>query len=165
MEDGLGPEDIERAKDAAREDMKKALDEFGRDHPKALEAAAAAVGSTLGCTASFTALYFGGIVTGLSAPGITSALAWAGAAVGGGMAAGVGVLAAPVAILGIAGYALAKRRTNAKLAAALGRAIEKLYNIQERLIANAEHFREELAEINAYIDQFQRQEPYRRRKT
>ena len=138
VEDGLGPEDIKRTKDEAREDMKKALDEFGRDHPKALEAAAAAVGSTLGGTASFTALYFGGVVTGLSAAGITSALAWAGAIVGGGMAAGV-------AVLGIGGYALAKWRTNAKLAAALGRAIEKLYNIQERLIANAEHFREELA--------------------
>ena len=145
MEDGLGPEDIKRMKDEAYEDMKKALDEFGRDHPKAHEAAAAAVGSTLGGAASFTALYFGGVVTGLSAAGITSALAWAGAIVGGGMAAGVGVLAAPVAVLGIGGYARAKWRTNAKLAAALGRAIEKLYNIQERLIANAEHFREELA--------------------
>ena len=100
MEDGLGPEDIKRMKDEAYEDMKKALDEFGRDHPKALEAAAAAVGSTLGGAASFAALYFGGVVTGLSAPGIISALAWAGGVVGGGMAAGVSVLAAPVAILG-----------------------------------------------------------------
>ena len=63
--------------------------------------------------------------------------------------------------LGIAGYAIAKKlrneRKNAKQVVALGRAIEKLYKIQERLIANAEYFREELAEINAYINELKRQ--------
>ena len=75
------------------------------------------------------------------------------------MAAGVGVLAAPVAVLGVVGYAIAKKRRNAKLAAALNRAIEKLYAIQERLMANAEYFRDELAEIKAYIGQFEHQRP------
>ncbi len=73
-------------------------------------------------------------------------------------AAGVALLTGP---LGVAGYAIAKKRMDterkAKLTAALGRAIEKLYKIQERLIANAEHFREELAEIKAYIDELKRQ--------
>ncbi len=159
MGDDLRPEEVQRMKDEAHKALKEAMDKLGRDHPKVVDAAAAAVGSTLGGAASFTALYFGGSVAGLSAAGLTSGLATAGALVGGGMAAGVSVLAAPVAIFGVAGYAIAKKRRNAKLAAALGRAIEKLYQIQERLIANAEHFREELAEIKAYIDQLTRQKP------
>ena len=149
---------IQQMKDEAHEDMKETLDELRRDAPKVVDAAAAAVGSTLGGAASFTALYFGGSV-GLSAVGITSGLAAAGTVGGGGMVAGVAVLAAPVAVLGIIGYGIAKKRRNAKLAAALGRAIEKLYKIQEQLMANAEYFREELAEIKAYIDQFELQRP------
>ncbi len=68
------------------------------------------------------------------------------------MVAGIGVLAAPIAILGVTGYALAKRHKNAKLAAALGQAIGRLYDIQARLIANAEYFKEEIASIKAVID-------------
>ena len=147
---------IQQMKDEAHKDMAEALDELRRDEPKVADAAGAAVGSTLGGAASFTALYFGG-VTGLSAAGISSGLATAG--LGAGMVAGIGVLAAPVAILGIAGYAITKKRRNAKLAAALSRAIEKLYEIQERLMANAEYFRKELAEIKAYIDELKRQKP------
>ena len=75
------------------------------------------------------------------------------------MVAGVGVLAAPVAILAVGGYGIAKRRRNAKLAAALRTAIEKLHRMQERLTANAEYFAAELAEIRAYIDSFERQMP------
>lgn len=56
-----------------------------------------ALGATAGGIASFAALYGLGTV-GLSAAGMTSALATAGTLVGGGMAAGVFVLAAPVAI-------------------------------------------------------------------
>lgn len=155
----FSPAKIQQMKDEAHEDMKEALDELRRDAPKVVDAAGAAVGSTLGGAASFTALYFGGSVVGLSAAGITSGLAAAGAIVGGGMAVGVGVLAVPVATLGLIGYAFTKKRRNAKLAAALGRAIEKLYKIQERLMANAEYFRKELAEIKAYIDQFEHQRP------
>ena len=152
----FSPAKIQQMKDEAHEDMKEALDELRRDEPEVADAAGAAVGSTLGGAASFTALYFGG-VTGLSAAGITSGLAAAG--LGAGMVVGIGVLAAPVAIFGIVGYGIAKKRRNAKLAAALGRAIEKLYKIQERLMANAEYFRKELAEIKAYIDQFELQRP------
>lgn len=63
-------------------------------------------GATGGAAVSFAALYLGGSVVGLSAAGITSGLAAAGALVGGGMAAGIGVLAAPVAVLAVAGYGL-----------------------------------------------------------
>lgn len=45
-------------------------------------------------------------VSGLSAAGITSGLAVAGGIVGGGMVAGIGILAAPAVLLGIGGYAL-----------------------------------------------------------
>ena len=55
-------------------------------------------------------------VTGLSAAGIASGLATAGSIVGGGMAAGVFVLAAPVALLAGGGVALnaARRRKTIK---------------------------------------------------
>ena len=159
MEGEFSSAEIQQTKDEAREEMNETLNELARDEPKVLDAAAAAVGSTLGGAGSYAALYFGGSVAGLSGAGITSGLAAAGTVVGGGMAAGVAVLAAPVAVLGVIGYSIAKKRRNAKLAAALGRAIKKLYNIQERLIANAEYFREELAEIKAYIDQFEPRMP------
>lgn len=67
-----------------------------------------ALGATAGGIASFAALYGLGTV-GLSAAGMTSALATAGALVGGGMAAGVFVLAAPVAIGAGVGIGLAAK--------------------------------------------------------
>lgn len=67
-----------------------------------------ALGATAGGIASFAALYGLGTV-GLSAAGMTSALATAGAIVGGGMAAGVFVLAAPVAIGAGVGVGLAAK--------------------------------------------------------
>ena len=151
--------EFEKLKEDAREEFSDILDELSRDHPKIVEGSAALVSGALGGSASLTALYLGGSVTGLSAAGITSGLAAAGAIVGGGMVAGVAVLAAPVAVLAVGGYAIAKRRRNAKLAAALRTAIEKLHGIQERLTANAEYFTAELAEIKAYIDSFERQMP------
>ena len=159
MEGEFSSADIQQMKDEAHEEMKKALNELRRTAPKVVEAAAAAVGSALGGTGSFTALYLGGSVAGLSAAGITSGLATAGGVVGGGMAAGVAVLAVPVALFGVVGYSIAKKRRNKKLAAALRRAIEKFYKIQERLVANAEYFREELAEIKVYIDQLEHRMP------
>lgn len=66
-------------------------------------------GSGVGAAASFGALYTLG-TTGVSAAGITSGLATAGSIVGGGMVAGIAVLAAPVAVLGIGGYAIVKHK-------------------------------------------------------
>ena len=76
------------------------------------EVLSGALGAGAGGAISFAALYGLGTV-GLSAAGMTSALAATGAIVGGGMAAGVLVLAAPVAVLGGAGVWLASKR-NAK---------------------------------------------------
>ncbi|HEP1844496.1 TPA: ADP-ribosylglycohydrolase family protein [Streptococcus suis] len=64
------------------------------------------LGAGLGGVVSYGALYALG-TAGLSAAGITSGLAAAGALVGGGMVAGLFVLAAPVAILAGGGLAIA----------------------------------------------------------
>lgn len=77
------------------------------------ETAAGALG--VGAGVGFAGLYLGGSVAGLSAAGITSGLAAAGALVGGGMAAGVAVLAAPAVILGSIGVGVASHLKNKKL--------------------------------------------------
>lgn len=88
------------------------------------EALAGAGGALAGGAVGFAALFYGG-VTGLSAAGITSGLAAAGGLVGGGMAAGVFVLAAPVAVLGVGAYALVHRHQTNKL----NQERQRLYNI------------------------------------
>lgn len=60
-------------------------------------------------------LYGLGSAVGLSAAGITSGLAAAGSIVGGGMVAGVFVLAAPVAVLAAGGVGLASHLKNKQL--------------------------------------------------
>lgn len=82
-----------------------------------------ALGAGVGGGLSFAALYGLGTV-GLSAAGMTSALAAAGALVGGGMAAGVFVLAAPVAALGGAGVWLAAKHNQKKLLQAKERMLQ-----------------------------------------
>lgn len=74
-----------------------------------------ALGAGIGGIGSFAALYGLGSVVGLSAAGITSGLAAAGSIVGGGMAAGVFVLAAPVAVLAAGGVGLASHLKNKQL--------------------------------------------------
>jgi hypothetical protein len=75
------------------------------------------------------------------------------------MAAGIGVLAAPVAVLAVGGFWLARKRQHAKLTAALGEAISKLYAIQTRLVKNAELFKEEIAGIKVAIEMLNRKKP------
>lgn len=154
----MSPEEIQREKEEAHGSVQQILDDLKRDEPKVFDAAAAAVGGTLGGAASYTALFVAG-TTGLSGAGIMSGLATAGTVVGGGAAAGVAVLAAPVAIFAVGAYAIAKKRRKAKLTAALTRAIEKLYAVQDRLMANAERHRDELAEIKTWIDELERRKP------
>lgn len=74
-----------------------------------------ALGAGIGGLGSFAALYGLGSVVGLSAAGITSGLAAAGSLVGGGMVAGVFVLAAPVAVLAAGGVGLASHLKNKQL--------------------------------------------------
>ena len=68
----------------------------------------------IGGVGSFAALYGLGVV-GLSAAGITSGLAAAGAVVGGGMVAGIFVLAAPIAALAAGGVGVAAHLKNKQL--------------------------------------------------
>lgn len=89
------------------------------------DALAGAVGLGAGGAVGFAALYYGGTVVGMSAAGITSGLAAAGALVGGGMAAGVAVLAAPAVVLGGTGYIIARNLKEIKLK----QEKERLYNL------------------------------------
>ena len=78
------------------------------------EVLGAALGAGAGGAISFGAIYALGVV-GLSGPGIMSGLAALGGIVGGGAAAGIFVAAAPVAILGVGGYAALNHSKNKKL--------------------------------------------------
>lgn len=78
------------------------------------EVLAGALGAGIGGIGSFAALYGLGVV-GLSAAGITSGLAAVGAIVGGGMVAGVFVLAAPVAGFAAIGVGVAAHLKNKQL--------------------------------------------------
>lgn len=144
-------EEIKQEKARAEKDVQDIMKRLNSDAPTMTEGLSVLLGSGTGAAAGSLAALGALGVSGFSAAGITSGLATAGALVGGGMVAGIGVLAAPVAILGITGYAIAKKRKNAKIAAAVATAIKKLYSIQERLMQNAEYFKEELAGINAAI--------------
>ncbi|MBQ7155848.1 MAG: hypothetical protein IJR85_09880 [Synergistaceae bacterium] len=132
-------------------EIKNIMKQLEDDAPGVTEGLGALIGSGIGGAGALAALSSLGYA-GLSAAGITSGLATAGALVGGGMVAGIGVLAAPIALLGIGGYALANRRKKSRMLAALNVAIEKLYTIQRRLQENANHYREELGALNALVD-------------
>ena len=73
-----------------------------------------ALGAGIGGVGSFVALYGLGL-TGLSAAGITSGLAAAGSIIGGGMVAGVFVLAAPIAVCAAGGVGIAAHLKNKQL--------------------------------------------------
>ena len=94
---------------------------------------AGALGAGIGGVGSFAALFFCGSVVGLSAAGITSGLAAAGAIVGGGMVAGIFVLAAPVTVLAAGGVGIAAAIKGKKLKESKDRllklAIEKAHAI------------------------------------
>lgn len=95
--------------DAALNDKSRRL----KDSP-IHEVLAGAIGAGVGAGVGFIGLFFGGSV-GLSAAGITSGLAAAGGLIGGGMVAGIAVLAAPAAILGGVGVGVAANVKNKKL--------------------------------------------------
>lgn len=133
------------------QEIKSIMERLENDAPGATEGLGALVGAASGGAIALTALSSLG-VAGLSAAGITSGLATAGALIGGGMVAGIGVLAAPIALLGLGGYALANRRKKANMIAALNTAIEKLYAIQRRLQDNAVRYGEEISTLKALLE-------------
>ena len=133
-------------------EIKSIMKQLEDDAPGATEGLGAILGASVGGAVALTALSSLG-VAGLSAAGITSGLATAGALIGGGMVAGIGVLAAPIALLGIGGYALANRRKKANMISCLNVAIEKLFAIQKRLQANAQRYKEELTTLKVLVDE------------
>lgn len=105
----------------------------------------AALGAGAGGATSFAALWALG-TTGLSAAGITSALAAAGTLIGGGMVAGIFVLAAPVAIFSTAGYGVFSYIKNKKLQKAkqeLYSEIVKKYNAIIKELENSVNIQKE----------------------
>ena len=105
------------------EPLKKVLNEAGaavKDKTRTIQTSdipdvlGAVAGVGVGGAAGLGLLSILGM-SGLSAAGITSGLAAAGSIVGGGMVAGIGVLAAPAVILGVGGYALLSSAKKKKL--------------------------------------------------
>lgn len=117
------------------------------------EALAGALGVGTGGAIGFAALYLGGSVAGLSAAGITSGLAAAGTIVGGGMAAGIAVLAAPAVVLGGASVGIASHVKNKKLRSAkelcYKEAVQKQSAIIDALRREASADKERLEYLNS----------------
>lgn len=108
----------------ALEPIKKVLteaDEALKDENRTIntssmpEVLGAIAGGAVGVGAGLTLVSVSGVVAGLSAAGITSGLAALGALIGGGMLAGIFVAAAPMAVLGVGGYALLAHHNKKKL--------------------------------------------------
>jgi len=114
---------------AAISDTKRVASEDG-DMNAAL---AAAGGIGTGGAIGFAALYYAG-VTGLSAAGITSALAAAGSIVGLGMAGGIAVLAAPAVLLGVGGYAWTAQKNKKRLVEKKEMLLQEVLRIHNAII-------------------------------
>ena len=122
------------------------------------EVAGCFIGGGIGAVGSFLALYFMGSVIGLSAAGITSALAALGALVGGGMVAGIFVLAVPIAALAGAGAIavgkINKKKLETEKERLLQQAIEKQNAIMFRIKAEVNAVQERadyLASLNTVL--------------
>jgi hypothetical protein len=152
MMNELTTQEINNLREKSGADIKHILRELESNVPGITEGFGAITGAGIGGAASLAALSGMGSVAGLSAAGITSGLAAAGSLVGGGMVAGIGVLAAPIAVLGIVGYSIFKHKKVKKQTAALQHAIAQLYSVMERLKKNAEYFQQEIAGINLLIE-------------
>ncbi len=155
----LTTQEINDLREKSGSDVQRILRELESNVPGITEGFGAITGAGIGGAASLAALSGLGSVAGLSAAGITSGLATAGGLVGGGMVAGVGVLAAPVAVLGIVGYSIFKHRKVKKQTAALQHALGELYSVLERLVMNAQYFQEEIASIRGVIDALKMRAP------
>jgi len=114
------------------------------------EALVAAGGIGAGGAIGFAGLYFGGTV-GLSAVGLTTGLATAGSLIGGGMAAGIAVLAAPAIILGIGGYALINSYNQKKFSEKKEMLLQEVQRKHNAIIAELEQTSQENEERIEYL--------------
>jgi len=143
---------VESMRTKAAQDLRDVLLDLEKHHAGITEGVATALGAGTGVATSLTAMSSLGTVSGLSAAGVKTGIAAAGGLLGGGTLLGVGVLAAPVAALGVLGYGVAKRRQKSKKAAAIGMSAKKICEIQSQLIQHKEHFREELVQIRTILE-------------
>ena len=106
--------DMSRTNESVTGDMRTLLEKI--TDSSIFNAVGTTAGAVVGGVASVGLLSVLG-TTGLSAAGITSGLAAAGSIVGGGMVAGIGVIAAPVAAVAGSAYAITKSVQNKNLKA------------------------------------------------
>jgi hypothetical protein len=113
----------------------------------------AAVGSVAGIGLGVAMVSSAGSVAGLGAAGITSGLATLGGVVGQGMVAGIFVAGAPMAVLGIAGYAAISARNSHRLRQEKERlyqeAIVKLDAVQRELNQKVDLSKQRAEYLNA----------------
>jgi len=112
------------------------------------------IGGAGGAFASYALLGVLG-VHGFSAVGITTGLATAGAIIGGGMVAGIGVLALPIAGFAVYGYKKAKDEKKKKLLAAIRQTVRELKSLCRPLESQAALFQEEINGLNMLIAGFE----------
>lgn len=98
------------------------------------EVLAGFMGGGIGAAGSFAALYFMGSVVGLSASGIVSGLATVGGLIGGGMVAGIFVLAVPVAVLASVGVGVVMGLKSKELKQVKERLLQKAIEMQQAII-------------------------------
>ena len=108
-------------------------------------------GGTLGVGIGYALVSTSG-VAGVSAAGITSGLATLGALTGGGMVAGIFVAAAPMAILGVTGYALLSGRNKRRLTQAKEALFQAAVRKHDAIIRELNHKVELSQERNRYLD-------------
>lgn len=136
---------IDEADEMLKDFTKRMIDCPFSETLMGLVGAGAGTGISVGC------LYFGGTVTGLSAPGITSGLAAAGSLIGKGMVGGIFVLSLPIIVLGGTGFGVTLWIKNRRFKEAKDLlykdAIAKQTAIIEQLQNNQEGDKERIANL------------------
>jgi hypothetical protein len=116
-------------------------------------AVGAAAGTVAGGAAGFAGMTVGAASGASGAAAMTSGLAAAGSLIGGGMLAGMAVIAAPAVVLGVAGYAAVANHNHKKLVvqkqAILQEALRKQAAVQERLRADLDSREADVAHLQA----------------
>lgn len=134
-------------------EVDKALNDRGRtiatsDIPEVLGGVA---GGAIGVGVGLTLIYTSG-VAGVSAAGITSGLATLGAIIGGGMTAGIFVAAAPMAALGVAGYAIVAKRNKNRLWQTKEALFQEALQKHDAILRELDNRINQSEERNRYLD-------------
>ena len=144
-------EEVLKEKEWAEKEIRAILEKLNKNAPKMTEGISPLIVSAVGVggsAATIGAIGTIGAASGYSTAGIASGFTAVAPAMGGSLLASLGALVAPAAVIGVAGYVIAKKRKEAKEAAETAEAIKGIYEIYQRLVQNAEYFTEELAGLN-----------------